>query len=96
MGCHIIRCNDVFPSQVYFPLILIQIEEVKSYFQDNEDQELDVTPNEIRTDPSLVFPGQDSSTKYEILQALPERNTIDRLVSRFFNSTSASLCEYSK
>lgn len=70
-----------------------QIEEVKSYFNENEVE--DMPPDEsVRPDTSLLFNSQSAATKEDLLAALPERNIVDRLVYRYFNSSSPALREW--
>ncbi len=68
-----------------------QIEEVKIYFNDAEDEDDD---EDVRPFTKLAF---DSShvampaSKLDLLAALPERHVVDRLLSRYFNSNSPAL-----
>jgi hypothetical protein len=67
-----------------------QIEEVKDYFEEAEDDE----PEE-ETPPAvgLLFNIDSLTTKSELLATLPPRRTVDQLVARYFNSSNAALRE---
>jgi len=67
-----------------------QIEEVKNYF--DEEDELD---DDSKQDFSLVFQHQPPTTKEEILDTLPERHVVDRLVSCYFKASNPSQRGYS-
>ncbi|KAG0646560.1 Fusarisetin A cluster transcription factor fsa6 [Hyphodiscus hymeniophilus] len=63
-----------------------------SYFNDVESEDSPRDEN-VRPDLSLVFNSQPSTTKEDLLAALPDRAIVDRLVYRYFNSNSPALRE---
>lgn len=68
------------------PLIPMKISELKYYVDDTptriyESQEVTKTAC-----PQLLFGLNNYSTKTEILDSIPPRNVVDRLVSKFFTS----------
>jgi hypothetical protein len=66
---------------------------MKQHFEEMEEEE--EGPNESLPS-SFAFPFSFTSTssKIDLLALLPPRAIVDRLVSRFFNSNSPSLCEF--
>jgi hypothetical protein len=48
----------------------------------------------LRPYTSLIFSTESHVSKADILAALPQRFVVDRLVSRYFNSSSPALCKY--
>jgi len=71
-------------------LLIEQIEEVKSYFEDAEEV---LDEEDIRPFSSLAFNAATPATKSDLMDALPPRIVVDRFVSRYFNSNSPSLRE---
>ena len=69
----------------------MQIEEIKSYL--NEVEAKDTHDESVRPDLSLVFSSESPATKDDLLAALPDRPTVDRLVYRYFNSNSPAIRE---
>jgi hypothetical protein len=63
---------------------------MKSYL--DEEAEDDEEEN-LKSYTSLVFNACPPTTKLELLAALPQRATVDLLVSRYFNSNSPALRE---
>jgi hypothetical protein len=62
---------------------------MKSYLED-EFEEAEENEN-VDTFTSLMFNAQSPTSKIELLAALPQRSTVDLLVSRYFNSNSPGL-----
>jgi hypothetical protein len=61
---------------------------MKSYLDDEiEDDE----EENLKSYTSLIFNAESPTTKMELLAALPQRTTVDSLVSRYFNSNSPAL-----
>lgn len=63
-----------------------------SYFEDTEDADF-IVDNSTRPDMSLLFRPGSLVTKLDLIEALPEKGVVDRLVSRYFNSNSPALRE---
>jgi hypothetical protein len=62
---------------------------MKNYL-DEEVEEDDEVEN-LKSYTSLIFNAQSSASKDELLATLPQRSTVDLLVSRYFNSNSFAL-----
>lgn len=66
---------------------------MKGYFSEIEE-EISLGDDSVRPDLSLLFNNTESpTTREDILDALPERNIVNRLVSRYFNSNSPAMRE---
>jgi hypothetical protein len=66
-------------------------QEVKSYFTD-DGRGADVDEG-VAPDTSLLFSSQSTTTREELLDALPPRNVVDRLVHRYFNFSTPAVRE---
>ena len=60
---------------------------MKSYLDEEAEEE------KLKSYTSLVFNACPPTTKLALLAALPQRPTVDLLVSRYFNSNSPALRE---
>ncbi|ETS77139.1 hypothetical protein PFICI_11013 [Pestalotiopsis fici W106-1] len=78
----------------HFAAILQDIDELKSYFDYPEDEEVDGTtsdPYEAERSPEMLLLSQSGPTsREELLSLLPEKNVADRLLMRYFSSNSPS------
>ena len=77
-----------------FPLIgltklLLQIEEVKGYFNEAPDDDFD-PGNEAQT-AAMALGSTRPASRVDLLAALPRRSVVDRLVSRYFNSNDPAM-----
>jgi hypothetical protein len=65
---------------------------VRSYFKEVEE---DDSPRDKGVKPHLplIFNSKSPATKEELLAALPERSIVNRLIYRYFNSSSPALRE---
>ena len=70
-----------------------QIEEVKSYFNEAEDEDYPADDG-VQPNICLLFNFEPRSNKNELLAALPPRWVVDNLVFRVFDSNSSTKCEY--
>jgi hypothetical protein len=78
--------------EVRGPLILIslQIEDLKSYFDDDDEEPeipLDRSPEPSDTD-MLLISSNIPMSKQEILNMLPPKAVVDRLIQRYFGASS--------
>lgn len=69
-----------------------QIEEVKSYFDEIGPEDLTVN-DDMGTNIEMLFNFKPHATKNDMLDALPSRDIVDKLVFLVFNSTSSTQCE---
>jgi hypothetical protein len=69
-----------------------KIEQVKGYFSENAE-DTSLGDESVRPDISLLFNSNKTTNKEDLLVALPERNIVNRLVSRYFSSNSPALRE---
>ncbi|KAI1501100.1 hypothetical protein F5X99DRAFT_212986 [Biscogniauxia marginata] len=75
----------------HFMAILEDLEDLKNYFEDpREEEEKPSDSLYDNTGPSelMMFPKGAPRSKEEMLALLPEKNVIDRLMNRYFNSNS--------
>ncbi|RDL36356.1 uncharacterized protein BP5553_05708 [Venustampulla echinocandica] len=79
-----------YVGATHWAAILENIEEVKDYFEGMDTEDTDETEN-ITPYASLTFNSQPTSSKNDLLAALPEKFVVDRLISQYFNSNSPSL-----
>ncbi|CZR69074.1 uncharacterized protein PAC_18975 [Phialocephala subalpina] len=76
-----------YVGATHWAAILENIEEVKSYFNEEiEEQEDEYSPAA-----ALSFDVESPATRLDLVNALPSRLVVDRLVSRYFNSNSPAL-----
>ncbi|KAK1829648.1 hypothetical protein QBC39DRAFT_262647 [Podospora conica] len=86
------RAKTTFVGATHFMAMLDDIEDLKSYFDDDEDEEgmmepRDCSPVPSDTDMLLLSAGSPMSRR-EILGLLPPRSDADRLVRRYFGASS--------
>ncbi|PQE24043.1 fungal specific transcription factor domain-containing protein [Rutstroemia sp. NJR-2017a BVV2] len=87
---HVGQKSTTYIGATHWAAILDDIEEVKDYFDETEDDELEEeTPPAV----DLLFNIDSLTTKSELLATLPPRKTVDQLVARYFNSSNAALRE---
>lgn len=68
----------------------MQIEDLKSYFDEPEEEE-DMSPEADMDGPELLlFARGAPRNREELVAQLPERSVVDRLVTRYFASMSPS------
>lgn len=67
---------------------------MKGYFA-NPEVENEAERDDVANYTMLMLSPQTSASKEELLERLPEKSIVDRLVSRYFNSHSPSLREWS-
>lgn len=73
-------------------LTTYQIEEVKSYF--NEEQDEDRSIEDDGPDISMIFQLPTPTTAHGLIAALPQRSIVDRLISRYFKAPLPSRRKY--
>ncbi len=67
---------------------------MKGYFSDIEDDTSLGDDDSVPPNLGLLFSNTESpATRENVLAALPERNIVNRLVSRYFNSNSPAMRE---
>ncbi|KAI8633059.1 fungal-specific transcription factor domain-containing protein [Xylariaceae sp. FL1651] len=76
----------------HFMAILEDLEDLKTYFEDPEVQELDIDDPYESLGPSelLLLSRGAPRNKGELLALLPDKSIMDRLMNRYFNSNSPS------
>ncbi|KAI1354972.1 hypothetical protein F5Y01DRAFT_271789 [Xylaria sp. FL0043] len=76
----------------HFMAILEDLEDLKNYFEDPEDSDLDVDDPYESLGPSelLILSRGAPQNKEELLALLPDKSVMDRLMNRYFNSNSPS------
>lgn len=70
-----------------------QIEDLKSYFDDPEEPEDQIPPPVDATDLSpelLLFSAGEFRSKEDLLNILPEKSVMDRLIMRYFSELTSS------
>lgn len=73
----------------------LQIEDLKMYFDDSEEQEEGASPtDELDAPEMLLSPRSAPSNRDELIAQLPERHVADRLITRYFSSMSPSQRQY--
>ncbi|RAO69317.1 uncharacterized protein BHQ10_005329 [Talaromyces amestolkiae] len=76
---------------IHWATMLEDIEEVKNYFSEDVDEH-SLDEESTRSGISLLLNHTGSpKTHHDLLVALPDRNIVNRLVSRYFNSNSPAL-----
>ncbi|CRG83923.1 putative transcriptional regulatory protein C139,03 [Talaromyces islandicus] len=84
--------DATYVGATHWAAMLDDIEEVKGYFSEHGDE---TTPGDesVRPDISLLLNSNNATTttSEDLLAALPERNIVNRLVSRYFSSNSPAL-----
>jgi hypothetical protein len=65
---------------------------MKAYLDEEAE---DGEEENLKSYTSLVFNARSPATKLELIAALPQRTAVDLLVSRYFNSNSPALREFS-
>ncbi|KAN0078604.1 Fungal specific transcription factor domain containing protein [Elaphomyces granulatus] len=88
--------EDVGTSYVdaaHWRAILEDIKEVKEYFQDDKLDEESVSDDEMEesSGPTLLIGMGKACSKDELLADIPSRAVLDRVISRYFNSSDPSL-----
>lgn len=74
---------------------MVQIEDIKAYFDDPGDSDDDAAPGEELDGPEMLLYSRGApSNREELLAQLPERKVADRLVTRYFSSKSPSQRQY--
>lgn len=68
---------------------MLQIEEVKGYFNEAPDEDFDPS-NEWQT-AAMALGNTRPASRADLLAALPERSVVDRLVSQYFNSNDPAM-----
>ncbi|KAF8860315.1 hypothetical protein BDZ45DRAFT_317340 [Acephala macrosclerotiorum] len=76
-----------YVGATHWAAILEDIEEVKSYFKEEVEEEED----EYWPTAALTFDVESPATRLDLVAALPSRLVVDGLVSRYFNSNSPAL-----
>lgn len=66
-----------------------KIEEVKDYFANSEVED-EAEQDDVANYTMLTLSPQTPASKEELLERLPEKSIVDRLVSRYFNNHSPS------
>ncbi|KAI1262534.1 hypothetical protein F5Y18DRAFT_397508 [Xylariaceae sp. FL1019] len=76
----------------HFMAILEDLEDLKAYFEDDSgNQEVDIDDsNELGPSDLLIYSRSQPRNKTELLALLPDKNVMDRLMNRYFNSNSPS------
>ncbi|KAI0913323.1 hypothetical protein F4823DRAFT_622315 [Ustulina deusta] len=76
----------------HFMAILEDLEDLKTYFEDPEDSEFDIDDPYESVGPSelLILSRGAPRNKEELLDLLPDKSVMDRLMNRYFNSNSPS------
>ncbi|KAF3766268.1 hypothetical protein M406DRAFT_346258 [Cryphonectria parasitica EP155] len=80
-----------YSGSTHWSAVLDSIAELKSLFIEEDDEQLqDFDPDPVGlqssfAQPTLLYSGLTHESLSSILQALPERSIVDRLVSRYFN-----------
>ncbi|KAI1820622.1 hypothetical protein F4861DRAFT_545394 [Xylaria intraflava] len=76
----------------HFMAILEDLEDLKTFFEEPEEPELDAEDFHENIGPSelLLLSRGGPGSKEELLALLPEKNVMDRLMNRYFNSNSPS------
>lgn len=69
----------------------VQIEDLKMYFDDSEEQKEGASPTDELDGPEMLLsPRTIPSNRDALIAQLPERHIADRLIMRYFSSMSAS------
>ncbi|RYP01167.1 hypothetical protein DL764_006290 [Monosporascus ibericus] len=81
-----------YVGATHFMAILDDIEDLKNYFEDSDEEEGEAPdPYENIGPPEVLFGSRGIlKDKEELLRLLPEKSVIDRLMSRYFDSNSPS------
>ncbi|RYP71862.1 hypothetical protein DL769_004575 [Monosporascus sp. CRB-8-3] len=81
-----------YVGATHFMAILDDIEDLKNYFEDSDEEEGESPdPYENIGPPEVLFGSRGVlKDKEELLRLLPEKSVIDRLLSRYFDSNSPS------
>ncbi|KAI0157708.1 hypothetical protein GGR57DRAFT_500657 [Xylariaceae sp. FL1272] len=76
----------------HFMAILEDLEDLKAYFEeDSGSQEIDIDDSdELGPSHLLISPRSQPRNKDELLALLPDKDVMDRLMNRYFNSNSPS------
>ncbi|KAE9364190.1 hypothetical protein N431DRAFT_354338 [Stipitochalara longipes BDJ] len=82
--------ESTYVGATHWAAILEDIDEMKSYLEDEDEDEDDEEEN-LKSYTSLIFNAQTPTTKAQLLAAMPQRPAVDLLVSRYFNSNSPAL-----
>ncbi|KUJ06682.1 uncharacterized protein LY89DRAFT_702815 [Mollisia scopiformis] len=82
--------ETTYVGATHWAAILEDIEEVKSYFYEEVDDDNHEEDGMWPT-AALSFDIETPATKFDLLAALPPRLAVDQLVSRYFNSNSPTL-----
>lgn len=76
-------------------LTIVQIEDIKAYFDDPGSSEEEFGPGDELEGPEMLLHSRGApSNRQELLAQLPERHVVDRLVTRYFSSKSPSQRQY--
>jgi hypothetical protein len=72
----------------YRAAILEDIEDVKEYFEEMENVHSEESENNFSTMNAITFNYQQTATKLDLVNALPPKHVVDRLIARYFNCHS--------
>jgi hypothetical protein len=71
-----------------------QIEDMKSYFEDDDELVEGNSPQDETAATDLLIQSGGPSNRKELLAQLPEKHVADRLIMRYFSSASPAQREY--
>lgn len=80
--------ESAYIGATHWAAILNDIEEVKTYFDEEEPAE--IVEESDRPEMSLIFQERFPTSKQELLDGLPNRRAVDILVSRYFKVNNPS------
>jgi hypothetical protein len=83
--------QSTFVGGTHWAAILEDIEEVKEYFEEMEEEDYEEPDSNLVSFNSLAFNYQHTATKQDLVGALPSKPVVDRLISRYFNCNSPSV-----
>jgi hypothetical protein len=74
---------------------MMQIEDIKAYFDDPGDSDDDAMPGDELEGPEMLLYSRGAPcSREELLAHLPERHVMDRIITRYFSSKSPSQRQY--
>lgn len=72
----------------------MQIEDMKSYFDDDDAADDDASPSDSLDGPDMLLLSRNGPTdRNELLAHVPDKSIADRLIMRYFTSSSPSQCK---
>lgn len=80
-----------YVGATHFMAMLDDIEDLKTYFEDEQQEEIDERPEmspSLDASEQLLLGGQQPRNRADLLALMPPRNVVDRLVARYFGSST--------